>query len=171
MGACKLIILFTLLPYLGYSGADARSGALVLAGIASDSLENDQPVLADSLIRFARTLEGTPYRYGARGPDAFDCSGFTCYVYGNFAFSLPASSRNQVAAGAEVDMDSVRKGDLIILTSPNSGGRPGHVGIVTRHDGEGIFFIHSSSRRGVVEDRLDAYYRKRLLAFRRILNQ
>ena len=132
----------------------------------NDSLE----VVIDSLIGVARTYIGTPYKYGARGPERFDCSGYTSYVFNTAEVALPFSSRAQIHRGLPVSLDSVRKGDLIFFTSPRSGSNPGHVGIITRNDEDGLYFIHSSSTRGVVEDRLDGYYRNRYLGARRILD-
>ncbi len=137
--------------------------------IGTDSLRSDFETVGDSLVQVARSYLGTPYKYGSRGPDTFDCSGFTLFIFTNFDIPLPATSRTQIHAGREVALDSVRQGDLIFLTSPGSRNRPGHVGIITRNDEEGIFFVHSSSMRGVVEDRLNSYYQKKLIAFRRVL--
>ena len=35
----------------------------------------------NAIVDFAYRLIGTQYVYGATGPNAFDCSGFTSYVY------------------------------------------------------------------------------------------
>jgi cell wall-associated NlpC family hydrolase len=34
----------------------------------------------EELIQYARHFLGRPYVYGANGPNAFDCSGFVCFV-------------------------------------------------------------------------------------------
>ena len=39
---------------------------------------------ADSVVAYARTFLGTPYKLGAVGPKQFDCSSYTRYVYKHF---------------------------------------------------------------------------------------
>ena len=53
---------------------------------------------ADLLIEEARLHLGKPYRYGGKGPKAFDCAGFARYVYLQFGFTLPGGSRGAAVA-------------------------------------------------------------------------
>ena len=55
---------------------------------------NNQKV--DALLKLAFSFRGTPYVYGASRPGAFDCSGFTSYVFSQFGYSLDRTSRGQV---------------------------------------------------------------------------
>ncbi len=144
----------------------------VYVAYETDSIKDSEDSLAhlrDSLILYARSYLGTPYKYGARGPDQFDCSGYTRHVFRFASHDLPVSSRTQIHVGEPVPLDSARRGDLIFFTSPRSGYQPGHVGIITKNDEEGILFIHSSTQRGVVEDKLTEYYRRRFLSIRQVL--
>ncbi len=94
-------------------------------------------------VREAARHAGQPYRYGAAGPTAFDCSGFVQYVYGRVGVSLPRTSSAQAAAVRRVPQSAKRPGDLIAM---RSGGRVTHVGIyagantmwVARHTGTTI---------------------------------
>ena len=61
----------------------------------------------------ARRHIGKPYQYGAAGPDRFDCSGFTMYVYGRLGKRLPHNSRAQYDAVQHVPRTSKQVGDLI----------------------------------------------------------
>ncbi|UII30028.1 C40 family peptidase [Fulvivirga ulvae] len=127
--------------------------------------------LRDSLVQYALALQGRPYKYAGKGPNVFDCSGFTCYVYKNFNVLLPASSSLQSKYGVETVTEEVKKGDLLIFKSPTPGvNSVGHVGMVVSNDGGKINFIHSSTRRGVVIDSLShKHYKARYLGARRIL--
>ena len=49
-----------------------------------DSVTVSTAEMADMLIDECMKLRGTRYSYGARGPKAFDCSGFTGYIYNKF---------------------------------------------------------------------------------------
>jgi cell wall-associated NlpC family hydrolase len=69
---------------------------------------------------------GKPYRYGAAGPHAFDCSGFTQYVFGTLGISLPHNSAAQYGSVRHVAKGDLEVGDLVFM---KSGGRISHVGI------------------------------------------
>lgn len=69
---------------------------------------------------------GKPYSYGAAGPDAFDCSGLTQYVFRQFGVSLPHNAHAQLSYGRAVSKADARPGDLVFFLS---GGHAYHVGI------------------------------------------
>lgn len=49
-----------------------------------------------SVVEYAITLLGKPYRNGAKGPQAFDCSGLVHHVYGQFDMIMPVSTEGLV---------------------------------------------------------------------------
>ena len=61
---------------------------------------------------------GTPYSWGAGGPGAFDCSGFTSYAWRAAGVNLPHSSRAQYAATKRVSREDLQPGDLVFFGSP-----------------------------------------------------
>jgi peptidoglycan DL-endopeptidase CwlO len=67
---------------------------------------------------------GKPYRWGAVGPNAFDCSGLVKWSFGQAGRSLPRTSRAQAGAGTPVSRANLQPGDLVFFYSPIS-----HVGI------------------------------------------
>ncbi|MBW3589913.1 MAG: C40 family peptidase [Actinobacteria bacterium] len=77
---------------------------------------------------------GKPYRWGASGPDSFDCSGLTMYSWRRAGVSLPHSSRAQYSATKRVAREDLQPGDLVFFGSPIH-----HVGI---YAGDGKM-IHS----------------------------
>lgn len=83
---------------------------------------------ASSLISYAYQFIGKPYVYGATGPDSFDCSGFTQYVYRNaLGIGLSRVTYTQVNEGKPVSRDQLQPGDLVFTEGPASA--PNHVGI------------------------------------------
>ncbi len=56
---------------------------------------------------------GHPYKYGADGPRAFDCSGLTQQVYQQFGITLPHNSAAQYRAVEHVAKSDMRLGDLV----------------------------------------------------------
>lgn len=69
------------------------------------------------IVDIARSKIGSPYVYGAAGPDAFDCSGFTSWVYAQAGISIPRTSQAQAAAGRPVSLDDLQPGDIVAYYS------------------------------------------------------
>lgn len=138
--------------------------------IANLSPEN-QKLIVDILSEANKHI-GKPYRHGMKGPNAFDCSGFTSYVYKQFGYKISPASRMQYNDGINVDRKQLRKGDLVFFTSPSSGKNVGHVGMVVNANNEtGEFeFIHASLK-GVRINSCEGYYAKRYVGARRIITE
>jgi cell wall-associated NlpC family hydrolase len=73
---------------------------------------------AAAAIQVALSKVGSPYRYGATGPNAFDCSGLTSYAYAAAGVTLPRTSSGQAKAGRQVSRADLQPGDLVIYGSP-----------------------------------------------------
>ncbi len=130
--------------------------------------------LQSELVDYASSFIGTRYRHGAKGPKAFDCSGFTSYIFKNFGMSLSSSSRAQGVQGRKIDKDEVMVGDLMFFSGRRGGQTIGHVGMVVDVDeltGK-IKFIHAATSQGVVIQSFpdNGYYSQRFLQFRRVLD-
>ena len=137
-------------------------------------LSKESVEMISDLLSEARSHSGKRYRYGAKGPSNFDCSGFTGYVYNQFGYNIGASSRNQFKNGIEVEEGDLRPGDLVFFTGRNSKGGVGHVGIVVNADNENktFSFIHSAISNGIrIDNSTDPYYHKRYLGARRIITE
>jgi cell wall-associated NlpC family hydrolase len=85
-------------------------------------------------VHIASLQKGKPYRYGADGPYAFDCSGLVKYVYGRLGHRLPHSSRLMYRHVRHIKHRAMRPGDVIFM-NVNGGGPSGidHVGIYAGH--------------------------------------
>lgn len=112
---------------------------------------------ADEIIAFAMGYIGRPYVYGASGPDSFDCSGFTTFVYGHFGISLKRTAWDQGndSSFARLSQQQLSKGDLVFFDTSTSSNTRYHVGIYIG----GGQFIHASSAAGEVRiDTLSSGY-------------
>jgi peptidoglycan DL-endopeptidase CwlO len=63
---------------------------------------------------------GAPYRWGAAGPGAFDCSGLVYWSYRQIGMTLPRSSSAQSRIGTPVAKGALQPGDLVFFYRPVS---------------------------------------------------
>jgi cell wall-associated NlpC family hydrolase len=86
--------------------------------------------------------KGKPYKWGAAGPNAFDCSGLVKYVYSTRLHKpLPRTASAQKRATTPVRKSQLRRGDLIFFYSSS----PSHVYHVGVYAGGGRIW-HSPKR-------------------------
>ncbi|MCZ2858995.1 C40 family peptidase [Blastococcus sp. VKM Ac-2987] len=75
---------------------------------------------AATAIQVALSKVGSPYRSGATGPGAFDCSGLTSYAYAAAGIALPRTSSGQSKIGPQLSRGQLQPGDLVFYYSPIS---------------------------------------------------
>lgn len=116
------------------------------------------------VVSYAYSFMGVPYVWGASGSTAFDCSGFTAYVFSAFGVSLPHYTGSQFNMGNGVSRSNLSSGDLVFF---NTVGSISHVGIYIG----GGKFIHASSgsHKVTVSSLSNSYYNSRYAGARRIL--
>ncbi len=122
-----------------------------------------------SLDKMVKELQGRPYVWAEEGPNNFDCSGFTYYMYGSMGIEIPRVAREQAKNGNEIKMHELVYGDLIFFdTEKKSRGKITHVGMYL---GNGWFTHASTTEYEIVYSNLNTstYYKKRLRICRRYL--
>lgn len=121
--------------------------------------------LGQEIVEYALQYVGYPYVYGTAGPNTFDCSGFTYYVYSQFGYTLNRSSRDQVKNGVAISKEDLQQGDLVFFST--NGQYPTHVGL---YIGDNNIVHASTPQDGVKISSLDtSYYMDNYFAARRIL--
>jgi len=70
------------------------------------------------VVAIAKRYLGAPYVWAASGPNSFDCSGLTSFVYRQVGVSLPHSSGAQINYGQRVSRSDLAAGDLVFFGSP-----------------------------------------------------
>lgn len=163
-----------------YSVLKNRQKNLLLVFFVFFSLSNVQAQTKDSLlfdpdslVSFAKSYVGTPYKWGGSSSAGFDCSGFVSFVFRHFGLNTSHGAKDYYNLGKSVPIDSSRKGDVILFTGTNFSRKSvGHVGIVISNSGDSLVFIHSSSSKkhfGVtVTDYYKSAYPKRFMGIRRL---
>jgi cell wall-associated NlpC family hydrolase len=73
---------------------------------------------AQVAVAAALSKVGSPYQWGASGPDSFDCSGLTMWAWAQAGVALPHNSAAQYAATPRVDRSDLQPGDLLFSGSP-----------------------------------------------------
>lgn len=70
---------------------------------------------AAAAVAFARAQLGKPYRFGAAGPDAYDCSGLTMAAWAAAGVRMPHYSGAQARLFPKVTWDQLRPGDIVVF--------------------------------------------------------
>ena len=167
----KSAIIFTLIILSSFAFSTSaqelvsRKHGTVREQMEQSSLRQNHRSVVSDLLDYAFKFRGVPYRHGAMSPRAFDCSGFTSYVFKQFGINLDRRSSAQIYDGRRVKREDLQPGDLVFFTGRAIGNRIGHVGIVTEVDknGQGGFkFIHAAVHSGITESHSsESYYRPR----------
>ncbi|GAA0334533.1 NlpC/P60 family protein [Streptomyces blastmyceticus] len=64
----------------------------------------------------AQSVIGSPYVWGATGPDSFDCSGLTSWAYAQAGVTLDRVSQDQANDGTRIyDQSQLKPGDLVLF--------------------------------------------------------
>ena len=122
----------------------------------------------DEILETAKEFLGVKYVWAANGPSAFDCSGFTKYVFEKHGIKLPRYSGYQARVGEQIAYNNLRKGDLVFFGTEKRG-KVNHVGIYLGNHK----FIHASSggHKVMITSFLNKkFYRDRFLHGQRIVN-
>ncbi|WP_291650589.1 C40 family peptidase [Clostridium sp.] len=107
----------------------------------------------NAIVDFAYGYLGTPYVYGATGPNSFDCSGFTSFVYRNAAgIDITRTTYSQIGVGTPVSYGELQPGDLVFTYGLD------HVGIYV---GGGQYIHAPQPGEGVKVSPVTSFYAAR----------
>jgi len=124
----------------------------------------------EKILQTAKKFLGVKYIWAANGPSAFDCSGFTRYVFKKNGINLPRYSGHQANIGKKVKFTELQKGDLVFFdTTKKFTKKVNHVGIFIGNNK----FIHASSgghKVMITSFSKKKFYKNKFLYARRIIN-
>lgn len=121
------------------------------------------------IIDYAKTFQGTRYKFGGTTSAGMDCSGLVCVAFQRENIELPRISRDIATKGVPISLREIEKGDLVFFKTTKKN-VISHVGLVVEaNDGE-VRFIHSTTQAGVIISSLDeTYWKKAFAEVRRII--
>jgi cell wall-associated NlpC family hydrolase len=133
----------SLLRALGALVLACAVGSTVLA--AAGGSRRDVPA---DVLQIARQQLGDPYQWGGQGPDGWDCSGLTSYMWREVGGvkDIPRVSRDQAAWAVPLPREQLLVGDLVFFGNPVS-----HVAL---YRGDGMIVDASSAQKKVVERKI-----------------
>jgi LysM repeat protein len=152
-----------------YSQTEKSPTDLMVAPVITDNSASQISII-DSILNFSKQYIGRPYRGGGKGPNSFDCSGFTSFVFSNFGIKLGSSSGDQAEQLPTVAKNEILPGDLVFFNGHRRGSRVGHVGlVVSKHENGTFDFIHSASSVGISISHSESnYYDRRYVSAGRV---
>ena len=162
------ILIFTAILVMGF----AALGTVSMAAESTDSGETTSVTKnlnisydkGELVVEEAKKYLGKPYRYGATGPNAFDCSGLLYVVFKDSGMNVPRCSYEYLKIGTSVSLKNAKAGDVICFSQ--NGSRVSHVGI---YMGNGQF-IHASTSSGVIITSVtNKYWAPKIKDVRRVL--
>ena len=123
------------------------------------------PGKGSTVVETAKKYIGYKYVYGASGPNSFDCSGFTSYIFKLHGVSLNRTAKGQYSNGTAVSRSNLQPGDLIMFGP--SASSINHVGI---YIGGGSIVHAANPSRGVTIDTINSgYYNNNYVGARRVI--
>jgi cell wall-associated NlpC family hydrolase len=136
--AALLVLVALLVGPLSLVGAPSAEAAA-----AAGQKRSARLVKVDRALDVAKHQKGDRYRYGAAGPNAFDCSGLVYFATRRAGFDrVPRTSSQQARSMDRIKRKKMRPGDFVFFT-----GRSGvyHVGFYAgRRDGRRVI-VHAPS--------------------------
>jgi cell wall-associated NlpC family hydrolase len=137
-GGLAVLVVVTVVAALVAPHAQAVRGLVVgaVAGVASAAppaapARRPPDRGAARAVAFARAQLGKPYRWGAEGPDAFDCSGLTWAAWRAAGVTIPRTAAGQLAGLPRI-RGRLAPGDLVIYRTDGPSRR--HVALVVGAD-------------------------------------
>jgi cell wall-associated NlpC family hydrolase len=155
-GGLAVLVVVTVLAALAAPKAKALRGLVTDAVPAiaapapppAPTIRRVMPTTAARAVAFALRQRGKPYRWGAEGPQAFDCSGLTWAAWRAAGVTIPRTAAAQLA-GLPRARGRLQPGDLVIYRTNGPSRR--HVAMVI---GRGRMVEARNRATGVTGSRL-----------------
>ncbi len=153
------------------ASASSSSGGSSSGSSSGGGTSSGGSSLGQQIAAYAQNFLGVPYVLGGNGPNSFDCSGFTKYVYAHFGISLPRTAYSQGYWNSGTKISSISElqvGDLVFFNTVSDNDLCDHAGIYIGN-GQVIHASSGSSRKVVISGLSENYYKTRFSWGRRVI--
>lgn len=166
----KLLLIATLGLLLTSCGSSRSTSQKSTRYSKQSTSSTSSNAKANQVVTFAKSFEGTRYKFGGTTSSGMDCSGLVFIAFKNQNVVLPRVSRDMATRGTRIELGQTDAGDLVFFKTSKSSRNINHVGLVVEAQNGSIFFIHSTTSRGVIISSLDeGYWNSAFVEARRIL--
>ncbi|OAB79807.1 C40 family peptidase [Cochleicola gelatinilyticus] len=164
----KKLLLLALFPiFLASCGSSRR--------IPNKTVNKPDKVLisnntVEKVVDHAKRFEGTRYKFGGTTKKGMDCSGLVYTAFKEEDIIMPRISRDMAKRGIRISLRETNEGDLVFFQTNKNRKVINHVGLVVENKRGEIFFIHSTTSRGVIISSLEEnYWKSAFIEARRVI--
>ena len=167
----KLFLFITLSLFLVSCGSSRKSTqSKGTTTNNSKTTKHSATKKTESIISYAKTFKGTKYKFGGTTKKGMDCSGLVYTSFKSENINLPRVSRDMATKGSKISLSNTHNGDLVFFRTNKNKSTINHVGLVVEKKKGELFFIHSTTSRGVIISSLEEnYWKSAFVEARRIL--
>ncbi len=135
-----------------------------------EKIEEEKPKeIRENIIDYAKTFQGTRYKFGGTNEAGMDCSGLVYTSFKKENITLPRISRDMAKEGVLISFKDIEEGDLVFFKTSRKNTIT-HVGLVVEARRGKVMFIHSTTHAGVIISSLEEdYWKKAFVEVRRII--
>jgi len=167
----KLLLLALLAIFMASCGSSRTASKTNTKSYKTEKVsKTSNQAMTENIIDYAKTFEGTRYKFGGTTSKGMDCSGLVFTAFNRENISLPRISRDMAKRGKRISLSQTSEGDLVFFKTSKNKKTINHVGLVIERKGSEVFFIHSTTSKGVIISSLEeGYWKSNFVEVRRVI--
>ncbi|MGG8496249.1 C40 family peptidase [Tenacibaculum sp. TC6] len=160
----QLLLFFSILSFILYCFIKTNSSS-------NKTVTKETTPPREKVVSIATSYLDVPYKAGGTSKKGMDCSGLVQTSFKQIHIQLPRSSALMSNYGKIITIENARIGDLVFFNIDRLQGAINHVGLISKLEDKTVYFIHSSTSKGVVINSLDEeYWKKAYVKACRVIN-